>query len=108
MNFSALYLEHQPIGIRTSSIATRRLDSEADGLNSSGEASIEQGLRKHDDNSPSSDLHLRLGKYNGPVVAAQHHLIRLITMGQQISTFHHKPKLHSYTAAANRALRQCT
>jgi hypothetical protein len=96
---SALYLEHQPVGIWTGSVATRRLDSEVNCLNSSDEARIEQSLRKHDSNSPSSNLRVRVGNFNAPVVVAQHHLILLIIFGRLTSTLLHEPKLCSLSAA---------
>lgn len=98
---SVLYLEHQPIGVWTGSIATRRLDSKVDCLNSSGKGSQEQGLGEHGDKSRPSGLLVGLGKSNRLVAAAQHHLILPLAFGQSTTASHHKPDFF-YTIHSNR------
>lgn len=50
------YLKHQPIGIWTGRITTRRLDIQVNCLSSSGEAREEQGFGEHGDKSRLLDL----------------------------------------------------
>lgn len=86
-----LYLEHQPIGVWTGSIATRRFDSKADCLSNSGEASEEKGLGKHSDKSPPSNSLVGLRKSAILVVAAQRHLILPLALGELTTTVHSEP-----------------
>jgi hypothetical protein len=83
-----LHLEHQPIGVWTGSIASRRLDSKVDCLSSSSKASKEQGLGEHGNKSRPSDLLVDSGESNRPVAAD---LILPLAFGHSTKTSHQKP-----------------